>query len=285
MKLARTTSASLLLLLMVFASAAVKAEDIPLQRCDSLPVVQVRIGNSDFLFLVDTGATSMLNLKSFPHGDATHVSVSSWTGTVEARAQNVSIAELIIGLHHVRNLKLPAVDLSQIGRACGRQLDGIVGVDLLSQLGATVDVKNQIAHLADTRSDEARIAELHEQLASCEESFNRRDEKQFAECLAPHVVLFSAGGDFYGREASMEYYHKRYFTHDPPARLLTTARAHHAIGDAIWVEYDMRIVLGSQIINARGTALCEKSGGRWRIVHMNHSAPPTDHVEAKSANQ
>ena len=67
--------------------------------------------------------------------------------------------------------------------------------------------------------------------------------------------------------------------------LLTTARAHHAIGDAIWVEYDMRIVLGSQIINARGTALCEKSGGRWRIVHMNHSAPPTDHVEAKSANR
>ena len=285
MKFARTASASLLLLLMVFVSAAMNAEDIPLQRCDSLPVVQVRIGNSDFLFLVDTGATSMLNLKSFPHGDATHVSVSSWTGTVEARAQNVSISELIIGLHHVHNLKLPAVDLSQIGRACGRQLDGIVGVDLLSQLGATVDVKNQIAHLADTRSDEARIAELHEQLASCEEAFNRRDEKQFAECLAPHVVLFSAGGDFYGREASMEYYHRRYFTHDPPARLLTTARAHHAIGDAIWVEYDMGIVLGSQIINARGTALCEKSGGRWRIVHMNHSAPPTDHVEAKSATE
>lgn len=285
MKFAHTASASLLFLLLMFASAAMNAEDIPLQRCDSLPVVQVRIGNSDFLFLVDTGATSMLNLKSFPHGDATHVSVSSWTGTVEARAQNVSIAELIIGLHHVHNLKLPAVDLSQIGRACGRQLDGIVGVDLLSQLGATVDVKNQIAHLADTRSDEARIAELHEQLASCEEAFNHGDEKQFAECLAPHVVVFTAAGDFYGRDASMEYYRKKYFHRDPPAHLLTTARAHHAIGDAIWVEYDMRIVLGSQIINARGTALCEKSGGRWRIVHMNHSAPPTDTVEAKSAAQ
>ena len=285
MKSAGFASVFLLLLTMLFASTAITAEDIPLQRCDRLPVVQVRIGNSDFLFLVDTGATSMLNLKSFPHGDTTHVSVSSWTGTVEARAQNVSIAELIIGLHHVHNLKLPAVDLSEIGRACGRQLDGIVGVDLLSQLGATVDIKNQIAHLADTHSDEARIAELHEQLASCEEAFNRGDEKQFAECLAPHVVVFSSGGDFYGREASMEYYHKRYFTHNPPARLLTTARAHHAIGDAIWVEYDMRIVLGSQVINARGTALCEKSGGRWRIVHMNHSAPPPDHVEAKVATE
>jgi SnoaL-like domain len=72
----------------------------------------------------------------------------------------------------------------------------------------------------------------------------------------------------------MAYYRHRYFQHDPPARLSITPRAHHAIGDAIWVEYDLRITLGQQTILARGTALCEKSGGRWRIVHMNHSAPP-----------
>ncbi len=254
MKIALSAPTSLLLFLLLSVAGMARAEDIPLQRCDRLPVVQVRIGSSDFLFLVDTGATSMLNLKSFPHGDATHVSVSSWTGTVDAKAQNILIPELIVGLHHVHNLRLPAVDLSQIGRACGRQIDGIVGVDLLGQLGATVDIKNQTAHLADTRSEEARIAELHEQLASCEEAFNRADEKQFQECLAPHVVVFTA-----------------------------TARAHHAIGDAIWVEYDMRIMLGTQVINARGTALCEKSGGRWRIVHMNHSAPPPDSTQAKSA--
>lgn len=276
------THASLLWFVIGAAVGLAGAEDISLQRCDRLPVVQVRIGSSDFLFLVDTGATSMLNLKSFPHGDATHVSVTSWTGTVETRAQSIVIPEFIIGLHHVHNLKLPAVDLSQIGRACGRQIDGIVGVDLLAQLGATVDIKNQIAHLADSRSEETRIAELHEQLALCEDAFNRADERQFAECLAPHVVVFTAAGDYYGREASMQYYHKRYFTHSPPAHLLTTARAHHAIGDAIWVEYDMRIILGSQIINARGTALCEKSGGRWRIVHMNHSAPPPDSIQAQS---
>jgi len=271
-----------LFLVLVSGCATATAEDIPLQRCDRLPVVPVRIGSVDFLFLLDTGATSMLNLKSFPHGDATHVSVTSWSGTVETKAQNVVIPELIVGLHHVSNVKLPAVDLSQIGRACGRQIDGIIGVDLLSQLGATVDIRNQIAHLADTRPEEDRISELHEQLARCEEAFNRADEKQFAECLAPHVVVFSAAGDYYGRDASMEYYHKRYFSHNPPARLLTTARAHHAIGDAIWVEYDMRIIVGSLIINTRGTALCEKSGGRWRIVHMNHSAPPPDSAQAKS---
>jgi ketosteroid isomerase-like protein len=283
MKIALSASATLLLCLLLSVAGVAGAEDIPLQRCDRLPVVQVRIGSSDFLFLVDTAATSMLNLKSFPHGDATHISVSSWTGTVDAKAQNIAIPELIVGLHHVHNLRLAAVDLSQIGRACGRQIDGIVGVDLLGQLGATVDIRNQTAHLADTRSEEARIAELHEQLASCEDAFNRADEEQFAECLAPHVVVFTAGGDFYGREASMEYYHKRYFTHSPPAHLLSTARAHHAIGDAIWVEYDMRIILGKQVINTRGTALCEKSAGRWRIVHMNHSAPPPDSVQAKSA--
>lgn len=272
-----------MLAFIVFAGIAVStAEDIPLQKCDRLPVVQVRIAGTEFLFLVDTGATSMLNLKSFPHGDSTSISVTSWSGTVEAKAQSILLNELVVGLHHVHNLRLPAVDLSQIGRACGRQIDGIIGVDLLSQLGATVDIKNQIAHLADTRPEEARIAELQEQLARCEEAFNRADEKEFVECLAPHVVVFSAAGDFYGREASMEYYRKRYFSHNPPARLMTTARAHHAIGDAIWVEYDMRIIVGTQVINTRGTALCEKSGGRWRIVHMNHSAPPPDSVQAKS---
>jgi ketosteroid isomerase-like protein len=283
MKSGYFVAASFFLLALASGWSTAIAEDIPLQRCDRLPVVQVKIANNDFLFLVDTGATSMLNLKSFPHGAATHVSVSSWTGTVEATAQNIVIPELIVGLHHVHNLKLPAVDLSQIGNACGRRIDGIVGVDLLSQLGATVDIKNQIAHLADTRPEATRIAELQEQLAQCEEAFNRADEKQFSECLAPHVVVFSAAGDYYGRDASMEYYRKRYFSHNPPAHLLTTARAHHAIGDAIWVEYDMRIVVGSQVIQTRGTALCEKSDGRWRIVHMNHSAPPPDSTQAKAA--
>jgi len=30
------------------------------------------------------------------------------------------------------------------------------------------------------------------------------------------------------------------------------------------------------VIVARGTALCRKEEGKWRIVHMNHSSPPAE---------
>jgi hypothetical protein len=43
-------------------------DEIPIERCDRLPVVRVRIGSAEMRFLVDTGATSTLNLKSFNTG-------------------------------------------------------------------------------------------------------------------------------------------------------------------------------------------------------------------------
>jgi ketosteroid isomerase-like protein len=270
-----------LLLVSTLAHASALVEDIPLEACDRLPVVEVSVSGMHFLFLVDTAATSMLNLTTFWHGDRRTIAVTSWTGTTETRAQEVTLSDLGVGEHHFKLLKLPAIDLSSIGKACGRRIDGILGIDLLSRLGAMVDLKNKIAHLSvESKSAEARIAELHQQLSGCEAAFNRADETAFAECLSPAAVVFTAAGDYYGRDASMEYYRRRYFRHDPPAHLSITPRAHHAIGDAIWVEYDLRITLGPETIVARGTALCEKSEGRWRIVHMNHSSPPRETVPA-----
>lgn len=271
----------LLLSLAAVMPAHALAEDVPLETCDRLPVLHVKVSGMDFLFLVDTAATSMLNLNSFSHGEASSISVTSWSGTRQTRAQEVTLADFTVGEHHIKVLTLAAIDLSSIGRACGRRIDGILGIDLLSRLKATVDLENKTAHLSaeDTASQAARIAELHQQLMGCQAAFNRADEASFAECLAPSVVIFTASGDYYGREASMAYYRRRYFQHDPPAHLSITPRAHHAIGDAVWVDYDLHITLGQQTILARGTALCEKSGGRWRIVHMNHSAPPPPAVQ------
>ena len=271
-----------LLLLLLSAQSNALIEDVPLENCDRLPVVEVTVSGTHFLFLVDTAATSMLNVNSFSHGDQRTIEVTSWSGTTQARAQEITLGDLGVGEHHFKMIKLPAIDLSSIGRACGKRIDGILGVDLLSTLGATVDLKSRTAHLSmeDTTAD-ARVNELHRQLSGCEAAFNRADEQAFAECFAPAVVVFTAGGDFYGRDASIEYYRRRYFHHDPPAHLSITPRAHHAIGDAMWMEYDLRITLGQQLISARGTALCEKIEGRWRIVHMNHSSPPPSDVEAK----
>lgn len=271
----------LMTLALLPAASFARGEDIPLEACDRLPVVQVQVAGADFLFLVDTAATSLLNLKSFAHGDPRKIAVTSWSGTVETRAQEITLPDLAIGRHHLQHLKLSAVDLSQIGHACGRRIDGILGVDLLSRLGAAVDLKRRIAHLpADGIDASARVAELHQQLMGCEQAFNRADEAAFADCLDPGIVVFTAGGDYYGRDASMSYYRQRYFRHDPPAHLEITSRGHHVIGDAIWVEYDLRITLGTEVLLARGTALCEKTGSKWRIVHMNHSAPPPEAYQA-----
>lgn len=265
------------LLMIAGLASCMQAEEIPLETCDRLPVVQSSIAGMKFLLLVDTGATSMLNLKSFPHGDAQRISVTSWTGTAQTNAQQIVIGDLAVGQHHFKNLKLPAIDLSPIGRACGRQIDGILGIDLLVKLGATVDLKESAARLLlGTESTKARVDELHEQLVGCEQAFNRADEGAFSDCLDPNIVLFTVAGDFYGRDAAMNYYRQRYFQQHPPAQLAITPRAHHPLGEAIWVEYDLRIAVAHQVIVARGTALCQKSEGKWRILHMNHSSPPAE---------
>jgi len=75
------------------------------------------------------------------HGDPRNLSVTSWSGTVETKAQDITLADFVIGQHHLKNLRLPAVDLSAIGHACGKRIDGVLGVDLLARLGATVDIK------------------------------------------------------------------------------------------------------------------------------------------------
>ena len=212
---------SFFLLLLLASARFLAAEDIPLDTCDRLPVIEVTISgfSSPFRFLVDTAATSMLNSKSFAHGDSRKVSVTSWSGTVETSSREVALSELIVGQHRIKGLRLPAVDLSAIGNACGKRIDGILGVDLLSRLGATVNLKNHTAQLVPDRSAEATVAEVHQQMLTCEEAFNRAEEAAFAECLDPEIVTFTAGGDFYGRNAAMAYYRQRYFQADPPPEL------------------------------------------------------------------
>ena len=116
----------------------VSSNEIPIERCDLLPVVKVRIDGTDMRFLLDTGATTMLNLKSFSSGRSKKIQVTSWSGTAATSAREVSLPELALGNHRLQGLKLPAIDLSPIGKACGGQIDGILGVDLLDKMGVTM---------------------------------------------------------------------------------------------------------------------------------------------------
>jgi len=123
------------------------AQDLPLESCDRLPALTLRVSGTRFFFLVDTGATSMLNISSFPAGESKEVRITSWNGTVKTRAREIEVADLSLGDKHLKNVRLPAVDLSPVARACGKLLDGILGIDLLGAFGVTIDVPNRIVHV------------------------------------------------------------------------------------------------------------------------------------------
>src|SRR6202789_1529603 len=122
------------------ANPTASSAEIPLQRCDRLPVVILQINGADSRFLIDTAATSMLNDKSFTSRHSREVRVQSWNQTTTLNARVVSIAELKLGSPIPRNVALPAIDLAALAKACGAPLDGVLGVDLLEQLGVTIDL-------------------------------------------------------------------------------------------------------------------------------------------------
>jgi hypothetical protein len=253
------------------------AEDVPLAACDGLPMVQVRIAGMKFSFLVDTAAISTLNLASFPYGDDQKISVTSWNGTSSARGERVRINDLVVGEHHLQKLALSAVDLSAIGRACGHAIDGILGIDLLRRLDAVVDLNSHVVRLpTDSEIAQSRSEELDQRLALCARAFNNAEEQVFADCLDPHVVLFTELGDFHGRDTFMQYLSQERGNQSSPREVVIALGPKHQFGEQIWVEFELRMKLGRDVFHTRGTVLCEKVNGVWRIMHLNSSAPPSD---------
>lgn len=260
------------------------AQEIPLEHCDSLPVVTVKIAGRPSLFLVDTAATSMLNLASFAEGAAKDIRVTSWTGTLATSAKEVALSELSVGRTTLLRLKLPAIDLSAIGKACGRKIDGILGVDLLAKLGASIDLKQQILHLTTTDEEYGAqlVAAMQSEMHRCLEAFNDSDEQAFGDCLDPKIVLFSGEAELYGREQVTGYFREKYFHQKPASHLEIRESAFHPIGEAIWYEYEFTIESARGKLRGRGMAMCKKSEGRWRMASMHHSILEWQSADARS---
>jgi type IV pilus biogenesis protein CpaD/CtpE len=96
-----------------------KKDEIPIERCDRLPVVTMKVAGANRRFLLDTAATTILNLKSFTSGESGQIHVYSWSGSAATSAREVFLPQVELSTHKLRNLKLPAIDLSPIGKACG----------------------------------------------------------------------------------------------------------------------------------------------------------------------
>jgi len=256
-------------------SVKVGAQDVPLDSCRQLPIVKAKVGNHQFQFLLDTGATStLLNRKSFSSPESTEVLMESWSGPLTASAREVVLPELTIGEHSLSNLKLLAVDLTPLERSCQKRVDGVLGADLIARLGLTIDLKNHVATLAaNAKTLEERFSQLEQHQQACVDAFNRSDEKAFEPCLDPDMVLLTSKGDFHGRKAVMQHFKDCYFGQDPPVLVSITPRERHAVGPVIWIEYDMSVTVGDRVTWTRGTALYQKSGDRWFMSNMSYSMP------------
>ena len=258
-----------------------RAQELPLEPCDSLPLVEIEVDGRAMHFLVDTAATSLLNLKSFAAGRARDVQITSWTGTLATSAREVTVNEMIVGRTKLIILKLPAIDLSAIGKACGRKIDGVLGVDLLAKLGATIDLKRQTMHLM-TVDDEHGLQlarEMHQEMIRCVTAFNDSDERAFGDCLEPQITLFTQDRALTGRDAVVRYFRETYFHQKPKATLEIEESAFHPIGEAVWYEYEFTIKSAHGSLSGRGLALCRKSNERWRMASMHHTL---EHFEPRT---
>jgi ketosteroid isomerase-like protein len=248
--------------------------EIPLQRCDRLPVVILRVDKADKRFLVDTAATSMLNEKSFTSTHSKVLRVQSWNETTSLSAHEVTIGELSLGTHSLRAVKLPAIDLSAIAKACGGPLDGILGVDLLEQLGVTIDLKRSVALLGinpANSSELSLIADMEKAMHSCSEAFNNADADKLAPCFDSDFVLSSPGGELRGRDQATNHFRQHYFGMNPHVHLSMTMRDQRAVGDVVWSLYDYTIDSPSVHTAGRGMMLCRRSENRWHILSMHES--------------
>ena len=270
--------ASLILSLAARSAAAqtpTNGTEIPLQRCDRLPVVILQVDQADKRFLIDTAATSILNEKSFASGHAKEVQVQSWNETTALNAHEVMIGELSLGSRSLRGVRLPAIDLSAIAKACGGPLDGILGVDLLEQLGVTIDLKRSVARLGvapPSASEASLIADMEQAMHSCSVAFNNADADKLAFCFDPDFVLSSPSGELRGRDQAINHFRKQYFGMSPHVHLSISMNDQRAAGDVVWSLYDYTIDSPSVHTTGRGMMLCRKFENHWSILSMHESA-------------
>ena len=259
----------------VRAQTLSKQDEIPIERCDRLPIVTIKVEGENRRFLLDTAATTILNLKSFASGESKQIHIYSWSGGAATSAREVFLLQVELGTHTLRDLKLPAIDLSPIGKACGGQIDGILGVDLLDQMEMTIDLKRRVAVPAPAGEQEDSadaFAEVERDMGACDVAFNQGDVKAMAECFDPEIVFYTQHGEYRGRQEVMRYLSQRYFKFAP--KLHYDVRPHdvRSFRDLFWYSYDFWIDTPEEHRTGHGMSMCRKdAGGRWRILNMHNS--------------
>jgi type IV pilus biogenesis protein CpaD/CtpE len=82
-----------------------KKDEIPIERCDRLPVVTMKVAGENRRFLLDTAATTILNLKSFKSGESKQIHIYSWSGSAATSAREVFLPQVELGTHEFGSVR------------------------------------------------------------------------------------------------------------------------------------------------------------------------------------
>jgi hypothetical protein len=232
-------------------------------------------------FLLDTAATSMLNLKSFSSGRSKEIQVTSWSGTAATSAREVFLPEILFGDHRLRDLRLPAIDLSPIGNACGGKIDGILGVDLLDKMGVTIDLKRRVASISPPPANAgAAYEQMEAAMHHCTSAFESGSAAELEDCFDPEIILFALQREYRGRKEVMDYLRTRFVQYAPKLSYKMKLDDVKVFSDALWYTYDYEIVSPKEHLIGRGMSMCRKDGVRWRILNMHNSLREKESAES-----
>lgn len=246
-------------------------DEIPIEKCDVLPVVRLTVDGIQMRFLLDTGATTILNLGSFSTGRSKEVEVTSWSGTAATSAREVRLPQLTLGSHTLRDLRLPAIDLTPIGKACGSRIDGILGVDLLNKMDVTIDLKRQVASFHSDPDAHTLYAEMETAMHHCSEAFEKGRAEELEDCFDPEIVLYTPDGEYHGRKEAVSYLQKRYMKYAPDLCYKMRLQDVKSFGDALWYSYEYEIDSPQERVIGHGMSMCRRVQGRWVVLNLHNS--------------
>ena len=268
----------------VHGSAQHSVQQIELQRCDSLPIIKVRVNGREAPFLLDTGATSFVDEKSFGSANSRAISVSSWTGTTALNAPEVMISELSVGERTVRNVRLPAISLERIGKACGHPLEGILGADLIQKLGLTIDLGRHLGLLDAGPVDvRGKYQDMEKSMSNCSTAFSSGDASRLEQCFDRDIVLYTGSSELHGRDKVIQFLKDRYLRFAPAVKFEMKTHEVQLFGDALWYYYELNIDLPEEHLRGHGTAICQHTHDGWQIMVMHNSFDEHSTSERPSA--
>lgn len=250
------------------------AIEVKLVPCDRLFLVPVTVEGREHLFLLDTGATSILDLGTFASLESAAsvggVDVTSWSDRGAAKGRIIKVKVLRFGERELRDLRLSAVDLSMLNTACGKKVDGLLGADLLEKLGALIDMDARVAKFSPRPLEV--FEDVRREFLECVEFFNRGDAGHFRHHLDEAVVWFTPFEEVRGREAVIRFLKETYFNKHAHLNVHRFDPANlHVAGDSYWLDYEYEVQTDDRTYHARGTAFSYRKDGEWKMTTIHNS--------------